>query len=102
MTLSSNAGKPIRLSYAKDVQPLFASDCMSCHNAASAAAGYSVSDFASVMKDVRPGDAKSPLVVQTQPLGHMFQYFTGDRLAKSSIVYLWVVEYDADDVAPVR
>ena len=102
LTLSSSQGKPIRLSYAKDVQPVFATDCVSCHSAASAAGGYSVGDFASVMRDVRPGDASSPLVVQTQPLGHMFRYFSGDRLAKSSIVYLWIVEYDADDVAPAR
>ena len=53
-------------------------------------------DYSSVMKDVRPGDPSSPLVVATQPLGHMFGYFSGDRLIKSSLVYMWVVEYDAD------
>lgn len=59
-------------------------------------------DYSSVMKDVRPGDAASPLVVETQPLGHMFQYFSGDKLTKSSLVYMWVVEYDAEDVTPER
>lgn len=102
LTPSSSSGRPIRLSYVKDVQPVFATDCVSCHNAASAAGGYSVSDFTSVLKDVRAGDASSPLVVETQPLGHMFVYFSGDRLAKSSLVYLWVVEYDAANTSPDR
>jgi hypothetical protein len=102
LTLSSSSGRPTRLTYANDVQPVFARDCVSCHNAAAAAGNYSVSDFASVMKAVRPGDASSPLVVATQPLGHMFVYFSGDRLAKSSLVYLWVVEYDAANIAPER
>jgi hypothetical protein len=102
LTLSSSSGEPIRLSYAKDLQPVFAADCVRCHNAASAAGGYSMADYASVMKDVRPGDPASPLVVETQPLGHMFGYFSGDKLMKSSLVYMWVVEYEADDVAEGR
>jgi hypothetical protein len=99
LTLSSTEGSAIRLSYAKDLQPVFASDCVRCHNASSAAGGYSMIDYSSVMKGVRPGDPSSPLVVATQPLGHMFGYFSGDRLIKSSLVYMWVVEYDADAVA---
>ena len=102
LTLSSDAGRPIRLTYVKDLQPVFASDCVSCHNASSPAGGYSMADYASVMKDVRPGDPSSPLVVATQPLGHMFGYFSGDRLMKSSLVYTWVVEYDADNVESER
>jgi hypothetical protein len=102
LTLSSTSGKPIRLDYAKDLQPVFASDCVRCHNASSPAGGYSMTDYAAVMKDVRPGDSSSPLVVATQPPGHMFGYFSGDRLMKSSLVYMWVVEYDADEVAPAR
>lgn len=90
------------MNYAQDLQPVFASDCVRCHNASSAAGGYSMIDYSSVMKDVRPGDPSSPLVVATQPLGHMFGYFSGDQLMKSSLVYTWVVEFDADDVAPGR
>jgi hypothetical protein len=96
-TLSSSSGKPIRLTYVNDLQPVFAADCVRCHNAASMAGGYSMSDFASVLKEVRPGDASSPLVVDTQPPGHMFEFFSGDRLMKSSLVYMWVVEYDAEE-----
>ncbi len=102
LTLSSSSGRPIRLSYAKDLQPVFASDCVSCHNASSPAGGYSMADYASVMKMVRPGDPSSPLVVATQPPGHMFGYFSGDRLMKSSLVYVWVVEYDADNAGRDR
>jgi hypothetical protein len=96
LTLSSTEGSAIRLTYEKDVRPVFASDCVRCHNASSAAGDYSMIDYSSVMKNVRPGDPSSPLVVATQPLGHMFGYFSGDRLIKSSLVYMWVVEYDAD------
>jgi hypothetical protein len=98
LTLSSSTGKPIRLTYVDDVAPVLASDCRRCHNASSPAGGYSVSDYAAVMRGVRPGDPSSPLVVATQPPGHMFEHFSGDRLVKSSLVYMWVVEYDAIEV----
>lgn len=97
LTLSSPDGEPIQLTYDKDLRPVFASDCVRCHNAAAPAGGYSMSDYASVVKRVRPGDAHSPLVVETQPTGHMYGYFTGDRSVKSSLVYVWVVQYDAQD-----
>src|SRR6266540_2813020 len=95
LTLSDDSGRPIRLSYDKDLRPVFEADCVRCHGASSPAAGYAMTDYASVVQAVRPGDAASPLVVETQPLGHMFQYFSGDRLLKSSMVYTWVVEFDA-------
>jgi hypothetical protein len=97
LTLSTGSGRPIPLSYTKDLQPVFAGDCVSCHSGPSPAGGYSMVDYMSVMRDVRPGDPSSPLVVETQPLGRMFQYFSGDRLMKSSMVYTWVVEFDANN-----
>jgi hypothetical protein len=100
LTLSSPDGHPILLSYVTDLQPVFATDCVPCHNASSPAGGYSMSDYASVMTRVRPGDAKSPLVLQTQPPGAMFGFFSGDRMMKSSLVYTWVVEYDGQELAP--
>jgi hypothetical protein len=102
LTLSSGSGRPIQLSYQKDLEPVFASDCVSCHNAASPAGGYSMADYPSVMTRVRPGDPSSSLVVATQPLGHMFGYFSGDQMTKSSMVYVWVVEYEAQNIAPGR
>jgi hypothetical protein len=95
LRLTTTSGRPVRLSYTTDVAPVFAADCVRCHGASSPAGGYSMVDYASVMKDVRPGDPSSPLVVETQPLGHMFQYFSGDRLVKSSLVYTWIVQFDA-------
>ena len=95
LTLTTSSGRPVRLSYTSDLAPVFAADCVRCHNASSPAGGYSMVDYTSVMKDVRPGDPSSPLVVETQPLGHMFQYFSGDRLVKSSLVYTWIVQFDA-------
>ena len=97
LTLSSPEGEPIQLTYEKDLQPVFASDCVRCHSGASPAAGYSMSDYASVVQRATPGDAHSPLVVATQPIGHMYGYFSGDRAAKSSLVYVWVVQYDAQE-----
>ena len=97
LTLTTASGRPVRLSYTKDLAPVFAADCVRCHGATSPAGGYSMVDYASVMKDVRPGDPSSPLVVETQPLGHMFQYFSGDPIVKSSLVYTWVVQFDASN-----
>src|SRR5689334_20888353 len=75
LTLSDDSGHPIRLSYEEHLRPVFDGDCVRCHGGSSPAAGYSMTDYASVVRAVRPGDAASPLVVETQPLGHMFQYF---------------------------
>lgn len=95
LTLTDDNGRPQRLSYTKDLRPVFAEDCVRCHAAPAPAAGYAMEDYASVLKAVRPGDASSPLVVQTLPTGHMFTFFSGDRLLKASMVYTWVVEFDA-------
>lgn len=102
LTLSSPEGEPIQLTYEKDLRPVFASDCVRCHGGALPAAGYSMADHASVLQRVSPGDARSPLVVETQPTGHMYRYFSGDASAKASLVYVWVVEYDAQDTARDR
>jgi hypothetical protein len=102
LILSSTEGEPIQLSYERDLRSVFAADCVRCHSAAIPSGGYSMGDYASVMQRVRPGDAKSPLVVETQPTGHMYGYFSGDRSAKASLVYVWVVEYDGQDSARDR
>jgi hypothetical protein len=100
--LSSTDGEPIQISYERDLRAVFAADCVRCHSAAVRSGGYSMGDYASVMQRVSPGDAKSPLVVETQPTGHMYGYFSGDRSAKASLVYVWVVEYDGQDSARDR
>jgi hypothetical protein len=79
-----------------DLQPIFATDCLQCHNDSFRSAGnYSMNTFPEVLKDVRPGDAASPLVVTTQPGGSMYQYWTGDQQAKAAMVFNWVVVYNA-------
>ena len=78
-----------------DLQPFFATDCFQCHGQGRAFGGYSMNTYAEVMKDVRPGDAASKLVVTTQPSGSMYQYFTGDAAQKADLVFNWVVVYNA-------
>jgi hypothetical protein len=102
LTLSSPEGQPIQLSYEADLRPVFAADCVRCHGAVAPAGGYSMADYASVMQRVTPGDRHSPLVAATQPNGHMYGYFSGDRSVKASLVYVWVVEYDGQDAARDR
>jgi hypothetical protein len=76
---------------------MFATDCLQCHNDAGRSAGnYAMSTYSEVLKDARPGDAASPLVVTTQPGGSMYQYFTGDQQqAKAALIFNWVVVYNA-------
>jgi hypothetical protein len=80
-----------------DLEPMFATDCLQCHNDAGRSAGnYAMSTYSEVLKDARPGDAASPLVVTTQPGGSMYQYFTGDQQqAKAALIFNWVVVYNA-------
>jgi hypothetical protein len=78
-----------------DLTTAFFDDCLRCHNDSSAAGNYSMSNYAAVMRDVRPGDASSRLVVDTQPGGNMYQYWSGDANAKAAAVFYWVVVYNA-------
>jgi hypothetical protein len=89
----TGSGTPV--AYVPDLQPVFASDCVRCHNNSSARAGYSMSSYQAVLRDVRAGDASSRLVTTTRPGGSMYRYFSGDRTAKSNLVYNWVVVYGA-------
>ena len=62
------------VAYTPDLQPVFASDCVPCHNDRSAAGRYSMSTYAGVMRAVRAGSALSPLVVVTAPGGLMYGF----------------------------
>jgi hypothetical protein len=74
-----------------DLQAAFTNDCLSCHNQSHAAGNYSMGTYREVLKDVRPFDAASALVVDTQPGGSMYRYWTGDPQAKAALVFNWVV-----------
>ncbi|HXB54053.1 MAG TPA: hypothetical protein VN461_04670 [Vicinamibacteria bacterium] len=78
-----------------DLQTAFANDCLSCHNDSRAAGNYSMGTYQEVLKDVKPYDAASALVVDTQPGGSMYRYWTGDPQTKAALVFNWVVVYGA-------
>jgi hypothetical protein len=86
---------PQALAYTPDLEPIFQSDCVSCHGGFRVYAGYSMTSYAQVMRAVRPGDAASPLVVVTQPGGSMYRYWSGDRVSKANMVFQWVVNNGA-------
>jgi mono/diheme cytochrome c family protein len=80
-----------------DLAPFFATDCFQCHGNGRSLGGYAMDTFPQVMRDVRPGDAASKLVVTTQPSGSMYQYFSGNQLQKADLVFNWVVVYNAQE-----
>jgi hypothetical protein len=81
--------------YTPDLKPVFDSDCVYCHSGSRPSAGYSMSTYAAVMRDVVAGSAASRLVTTTQPNGSMYRYFSGNRAAKAAMVKSWVVDYKA-------
>jgi hypothetical protein len=88
----SPAASPQGLAYTPDMQPLFQSDCVSCHSGRRADGNYAMDSYFNVMRDVRPGDASSPLVTTTQSRGSMYRYWSGsNRAQKADMVQRWVV-----------
>ncbi len=79
------------MAYVQDIKPFFDSDCVFCHDHSRPSGEYSMTTYAEVMKDVRPGSASSRLVVLSQSNGSMYRYFTGDRKTKAAMVKKWVV-----------
>ena len=82
------------LAYVQDIKPIFDRDCLQCHSSFDARGNYSVSSYADVMNDQRPGDARSSVVVDCSPGGSMYRYFSGDALTKATIVFRWMVYYN--------
>jgi hypothetical protein len=54
-----------------------------------------VATYADVLNRQTRGDALSSLVVTGSPGGSMFQYYSGDAVTKSTMVFRWLVYYDA-------
>ena len=79
------------MAYVPDLQPIFAQDCVSCHNNTRADGGYNMQTLAAVMTHVRPGDPTSSLVHNVSPGRGMYKYWTGNAQAKADLVYSWVV-----------
>ena len=83
------------LAYAPDIVPIFVSDCVPCHTGSRPQGSYSMANYAAVMRDVSPGNAKSVLVTKTQSGGSMYRYFSVDRAGRADMVRRWVVNYQA-------
>ena len=90
---SPSASQP--LSYTQDLKPIFDSDCVVCHGGSRPSAGYSMSTYAGVMRDVAPGNANSRLVIWTQPGGTMYRFWIGNASQKAAMVRQWVVSNNA-------
>jgi len=83
------------LSYVQDIKPILDRDCASCHSTRDARGNYSVSTYAEVLNGQTPGNAKSSLVVTGSPGGSMYQYYSGDAITRSTLVFRWLVYYNA-------
>jgi hypothetical protein len=83
------------LSYVQDIKPILDRDCLSCHSTRDARGNYSASTYAEVLSGQTPGDAKSSLVVTGSPGGSMYPYYSGDAITKSTMVFRWLVYYNA-------
>jgi hypothetical protein len=83
------------ISYVQDIKPIFDRDCAECHGGRETAGNYSVSTYANVMAGQRPGDASGSLVVDCSPGGSMYRYFSGNGVTKATMVFRWMVYYNA-------
>jgi len=83
------------LSYVQDIKPILDRDCLSCHSSREARGNYSVATYADVLNGQTTGDAKSSLVVTGSPGGSMYQYYSGDAVTKATMVFRWLVYYNA-------
>jgi len=83
------------LAYVQDIKPILDQDCLSCHGPRDARGNYSVATYATVMAGQHPGDARSSLVVDCSPGGSMYQYFSGDATTKATMVFRWMVYFNA-------
>lgn len=80
------------LTYTRDVQPILASDCATCHAPSRRSGGIDLSSYAEVMRVVTPGDPNSRLVLATQPGGLMYSQFRGNAAQKAATIRSWVVD----------
>ena len=83
------------LAYVQDIKPILERDCLSCHSTRNARGNYSVTTYADVLNGQTIGDAKSSLVVTGSPGGSMYRYYSGDDVTKATMVFRWLVYYDA-------
>jgi hypothetical protein len=82
------------LAYNQDIKAILDSDCSQCHSRGDARGDYSVSTYDSTISDQRAGDARSSLVVDSSPGGSMYQYWSGDRTTRATMIFRWAVVYN--------
>ena len=83
------------IAYVQDIKPILDRDCAECHGVRETAGNYSVRTYADVVAGQRPGDARSSLVVDSSPGGSMYRYFSGDAVTEATMVFRWMVYYNA-------
>ncbi|MBZ5560015.1 MAG: hypothetical protein LAO77_22370 [Acidobacteriia bacterium] len=84
-----------KLAYVPDIKPILDRDCTQCHGGRESAGGYSTASYANVVAGQRPGDASGSLVVTTAPGGSMYGYLSGDRVTSATMIFRWMVYYNA-------
>jgi hypothetical protein len=83
------------IAFTQDIKPIFDRDCLECHSDRNARGNYSVATYAAAVAGQRPGDASSSVVVDCAPGGSMYRYFTGDAVSEATMVFRWIVVYNA-------
>jgi len=83
------------LTYTQNVQPILASDCVTCHNTSNRNGGFDLSSYTGVLRALTPGSANSLLVRVTQPGGLMYSNLRTTATEKSATIRRWVVDFNA-------
>lgn len=85
----------VRVAYTQDMAPIFQTDCVRCHSGSRPDGGYSMATYELVLREVRPGDARSRLVTSTQNRGSMYRYWSGNPAQRAELTRAWVVDNNA-------
>ena len=83
------------ISYNQDIKPVFDRDCLECHSSRNARGNYSVTTYSDAIAGQRTGDASSSVVVDCAPGGSMYRYFRGNAVSEATMVFRWMVVYNA-------
>lgn len=81
----------VTIAYQQDVKAALDADCLRCHSNSRADGGYSVSNYAQVMRAVSAGNANSILIRFTQRGASMYRYWSGSQQTKADLVRNWIV-----------
>ncbi len=85
----------VSVAYNQDMAPIFQADCVRCHSGSRPDGNYSMATYELVLREVRPGDARSRLVTSTQNRGSMYRYWSGNPAQRAELTRTWVVSNNA-------